>query len=228
MPATILDAPPLPRSPAPKNSIGSFNVSFVDMLSAFPIVMEVRAAIPFSDNDFFHFCQTNRDLTIERDAQGRFIIMPPAGGESGSRNGEVTRVLGNWVVSDGKGRFFDSSTGFILPNGATRSPDAAWVSKMRLANLTPEEKKKFLPLCPDFVIEIRSPTDALATLKDKMEEYRQNGARLGWLLDVQNKQVLIYRNGETDVETLENPQSLSGETVLPGFVLDMADIWNPL
>ena len=227
MPAAILDAPPLPRSPAPKDSTGSFNVSFVDMLSAFPIVMEVRAAIPFSDNDFFHFCQTNRDLTIERDVQGRFIIMPPAGGESSNRNLSVSARLYIWTIADGTGEGFDSSGGFILPNGATRSPDASWVSKTRLANLTPEEKKKFLPLCPDFVIEIRSPSDALATLQDKMEEYRQNGARLGWLLDVQNKQVLIYRNGETEVETLDNPQALSGETVLPGFVLDMTDIWNP-
>ena len=240
MPAATLDAPPasnaldaldapLPSAmPAPKPSAGCFDMSFADLPNGFPDTLEMWPDASLSREQFFKFCQTNRDLRIEQDAHGKVIIMPPAGGETGSRNAEVTCVLGNWSVSETKGQFFDSSTGFILPNGATRSPDASWVLKTRLAQLTPDQKTKFLPLCPDFVIEIRSPSDALAALQDKMEEYRQNGARLGWLINAASKAVFIYRENQTGAETLSDPQTLSGEGVLPGFVLHMTDIWNPL
>ena len=152
--------------------------------------------------------------------------MPPTGGESGNRNSEITRQLGNWTKQDGTGAVFDSSTGFKLPNGADRSPDAAWVQKSRLAVLTKEEKEKFLPLCPDFVIELLSPSDELEEVKAKMDEYIENGARLGWLLEPRSRRVYVYRPGES-VIMIENTGQISGEPELPGFVLNLREIWEP-
>ncbi len=145
-----------------------------------PVILYARPALNLSDAQFFAFCRQNRDLRIEQTAQGDWIIMPPTGFETGSCNNEVSRQLGNWARQDGTGVAVDSSTGFVLPNGAKRSPDASWVWKSRLAALTPEQKQKFLPLCPDFVTELRSPSDSLADTQEKMAEYRENGARLGW------------------------------------------------
>lgn len=178
-----------------------------------------------TDEAFYQLCQVNPDLKLERSAKGELIIMPPTGGESGRRNAEITIDLGIWNRQARLGYTFDSSTCFKLPNGAERSPDAAWVERSRWEALRPEEREKFPPLAPDFVIELRSATDNLSTLRAKMQEYRENGVRLGWLINPQDQQVEIYRL-EQDRETLQSPQQLSGESVLPGFVLDLTRIWT--
>lgn len=190
-----------------------------------PLVLHTRPAMEMDDRQFFEFCQLNRDWRIERTAEGDLEIMPPAGWESSSHNAGITAQLWTWAVRDGTGVLSDSSGGFILPNGATRAPDAAWVRKSRLRALTAEQKERFLPLCPDFVVELRSPSDRLATLQEKMREYIENGARLGWLLDVPNRQVYVYRP-DAGVERLDEPSALSGEPELPGFVLDLRAIWE--
>src|SRR5215475_7397164 len=184
-----------------------------------PLVLHTRPVFEMSDEVFFDFCQTNREWRIERSAEGEILIMPPTGGETGNQNAILNAFLTMWALRDGTGVSFDSSSGFDLPNRATRSPDAAWVKKSRLASLTPEQKKRFLPLCPDFVIELRLPSDYLKTLKDKMQEYIDNGAQLGWLLDTPNRRVYVYRPGRA-VECLENLATISGDPELPGFVLD--------
>jgi Uma2 family endonuclease len=178
-----------------------------------------------SDELFYDFCQTNREWRIERTAQGDVLIMPPSGWETGTYNARINAFLTMWALHDGTGVASDSSTGFELPNGAIRSPDAAWVKRSRLAPLTPEQKKRFLPLCPDFVIELRSPSDHLKTQQDKMQEYLANGAQLGWLFDIPNRRVYVYRPGAT-VECLENPATLVGDPELPSFVLDLEKIWE--
>jgi Uma2 family endonuclease len=178
-----------------------------------------------NDEQFFAFCQLNRDWRIERTAEGELIVMPPTGWKTGNYNLRVSAALLAWADQDGTGIATDSSTGFDLPNGATRSPDAAWVRRPRLATLTEKQKEKFLPLCPDFVIELRSPSDNLRTLQSKMQEYIDNGARLGWLLDAIDRRVYIYRAGVA-VERLDNPATISGDPELPGFVLDLTKIWE--
>ncbi len=190
-----------------------------------PLILYLPSVIDLTEDQFFEFCQINRDLRIERTAKGELIIMPPTGWETGRRNSDLTTALNLWAKQEGSGVASDSSTGFILPNGATRSPDAAWVKRSRLAALTPEQRKKFLPLCPDFVIELRSASDSVSDLQDKMQEYIDNGAQLGWLIDPQRKQVYVYRP-HSPVECLENPSTLSGEPVLPGLVLELKDIWE--
>lgn len=190
------------------------------------MVMTMTDGEVMTDDQFFEFCQMNRDLRIERSAEGEIIIMPPAGGETGGRNAHLNFFVNQWARQDGRGITFDSSTGFILPNGATLSPDAAWVRRERLVALTPEQKRKFLPLCPDFVIELQSPSDTLTSLKRKMQEYITNGAQLGWLLVPDTKDVYIYRSGY-EPEQLTNPQQISGDPLLPGFVLNLAEIWDP-
>jgi Uma2 family endonuclease len=168
----------------------------------------------------------NRDLQLERTATGELIVNPPTGGESGQRNLSISTQLGNWFEAHEElGVAFDSSTGFRLPNGADRSPDASWVSQARWAALTPQQRQGFVPLCPDFVIELRSASDSLPKLQAKLQEYIDNGTRLGWLIDPQNRRVEIYRPGQP-VEILENPSTLSGEAVLPGFVLKLNRVWT--
>ncbi|GAB4294938.1 MAG: Uma2 family endonuclease [Oscillatoriaceae cyanobacterium] len=184
----------------------------------------LRLQFDLTDEQFWQLCQENRDLKFERTATGELIIMPPTGGETGHRNIEIAYQLQGWSRQQNLGIAFDSSTGFKLPNGADRSPDASWVKIQRWQGLTPEQKKKFLPLCPDFVVELRSESDNLNNLQEKMKEYQENGAQLGWLIDPQNQRVEIYRPGQ-EVEILENPVALSGEEVLPGFVLDLNHIW---
>ena len=188
-------------------------------------LVHLQPVINMSDEEFFDFCQLNRELRIERTAEGDLLIMPPVGGETSARNNELGWQLTRWAKEDGSGAVFDSSCGFVLPNGATRSPDAAWVQHSRLAVLTPDQKKKFIPLCPDFVIELRSPSDALKDVKEKMEEYVSQGARLGWLFDPFNRRVLVYRP-QSPVETIDNASLLSGDPVLNGFVLDLTPIWE--
>ncbi|BAY97519.1 hypothetical protein NIES37_14610 [Tolypothrix tenuis PCC 7101] len=183
----------------------------------------LKLEIDLTDEQFFQMCQKNRNYRFERTASGEVLIMAPTGGETSNRNGRLTQKLFNWVDTNDLGIAFDSNGGFKLPNGAERSPDASWV-KIDLWNaLTPEQQEKFAPICPDFVVELRSPSDSLKDLQEKMREYIENGARLGWLIDRKNQRVEIYRPGK-DVEILDNPESLSGEDVLPGFVLHLQQI----
>lgn len=189
------------------------------------LVVRMPPSIEMDDEQFFHFCSVNRDLRIERTAEGEIEIMPPTGWETGRRNMAIAGQLWAWALRDGTGVATDSSAGFNLPNGATRAPDAAWVRRERLAGLTTEQKERFLPLCPDFVVELRSPSDGLDALREKMEEYMENGARLGWLLDAPEKRCYVYRPGR-ETELLEEPATLSAEPELAGFTLDLAPIWN--
>ena len=181
-------------------------------------------SIELTDEQFYQLCVNNRDLNIERNANGDLVIMPPTGGQTGNRNGRLTQQLFNWSDSNGTGIAFDSSTGFILPNGANRSPDASWIPLSKWDALTDKEKQRFLPLCPDFAVELLSPSDNLAKTQEKMREYIDNGSILGWLINPTQKQVEIYRQGKP-VEVLDSPNSLSGENVLSGFVLDLLPIW---
>jgi Uma2 family endonuclease len=188
------------------------------------LILNLSPTIELTDDQFFQLCQNNRDLRLERTAEGELIIMPPTGWESGNRNSKLTARVEFWADADGTGLAFDSSTGFKLPNGANRSPDASWVSRQRLVALNPDPAK-FLPMAPDFAVELRSANDSLKTLQQKMQEYIDNGVRLGWLIDPQNQRVEIYRPNR-DIEVLQSPTSLSGEDVLPGFVLDLTQILN--
>jgi Uma2 family endonuclease len=183
----------------------------------------LELTIDLTDDQFFELCQKNRDYRFERTSDGELIIMPPTGGETSNRNARLTQRLMNWADTNELGIAFDSNGGFKLPNGADRAPDASWIKIERWNALTSEQRQKFLPLCPDFVVELRSPTDSLKTTQEKMQEYIDNGARLGWLIDQKNQRVEIYRQGQ-DVEILQSPASLSGEDVLPGFVLDLKGI----
>lgn len=179
--------------------------------------------IELTEEQFFQLCQNNRDLRFERSALGDLTIMPPTGSETGNRNIDLSYQLQSWSRQNNLGLAFDSSTGFRLPNGANRSPDAAWVSNQRWEVLTTAEKEKFAPLSPDFVVELRSKTDSLDKLQAKMQEYIENGTKLGWLLDRHHQRVEIYRPNQV-VEIISSPQSLSGENILPGFVLDLKHI----
>ncbi|WP_341524830.1 Uma2 family endonuclease [Nostoc sp. UHCC 0302] len=183
----------------------------------------LKLKIDLTDEQFFKMCQKNRDYRFERTASGEILIMPPTGSDTGRRNVKITTQLDIWNSENNLGKGFDSSTGFTLPNGAERSPDVSWVKIERWNALTPEQQEKFAPICPDFVVELRSPSDSIKDLQDKMQEYIENGAQLGWLIDRKNKRVEIYRPSQ-DIEILENPTSLSGEDILPGFVLDLKQI----
>jgi Uma2 family endonuclease len=178
-----------------------------------------------TDDEFFEFCAANRELRIEMSAEGEMIIMLPVGSEGGKRNFDLAVAFGVWVKSDGRGIGFDSSTGYTLPNGAKRSPDLSWIPKNRWNAIPKKMRKKFAPICPDFVVELRSETDSLDMLKSKMEEYMANGALLGWLIDPLEKKVHIYRP-DAAVETLENPSCISGDPLLEGFVLDLTEIFS--
>ena len=185
--------------------------------------IDLAPVIQLTDEQFYELCVQNPDYKFERTAKGALIIMSPTGGETGGKNWSINGQLWLWNQRTGLGIGFDSSTCFKLPNGADRSPDAAWILQERWDALSREERRKFPPICPDFVLELRSPTDTLKNLREKMVEYRENGARLGWLIDPINKQVEVYRLGQ-EVEVLKEPVTLSGEDVLPGFVLDLAGI----
>lgn len=191
----------------------------VNPIIAIPEIFKV------THEQFKELAVVNRDLRLERTATGELIVMPPTGSDTGNCNQDISGQLWFWNRQTKLGKVFDSSTGFHLPNGADRSPDASWVKLERWEALTPEEKKGFAPICPDFVIELRSPSDNMEPLRAKMKEYMENKARLGWLIDRKNKKVEIYRQGQ-DVEVLDNPISLSGEDVLPGFILDLTDVWQ--
>jgi Uma2 family endonuclease len=195
-------------------------------IKTIPLEIPDSIALQVTPEQFEVLAIANQDLQLERTAQGELIVNPPTGGESGKRNLKISVQFGNWVEENEElGEGFDSSTGFTLPDGAIRSPDASWVSRERWESLTPEQKKGFVPLCPDFVIELRSESDSLATLQTKMCEYIDNGTRLGWLIDPRNRRVEIYRPA-TEVEGLVNPIALSGEEVLPGFILNLKRVWG--
>ena len=187
------------------------------------ITLELNPFIDLTDEQFFQLCQHHGDYRFERTASGALIIMSPTGGETSKRNLEIALQLGMWNKQTKLGVAFDSSGGFKLPNGAERSPDAAWVKKERWDALTLEQRQKFPPLSPDFVVELCSPSDSVKKTQEKMQEYMDNQVRLGWLIDPQSKRVKIYRQGQ-NVEVLNAPKSLPGEAVLPGFVLDLVEI----
>ncbi|MGK7876350.1 MAG: Uma2 family endonuclease [Xenococcaceae cyanobacterium] len=185
--------------------------------------LNLPSTIKLTDEQFFDLCQNNHDYQFERTASGDLVIMPPTGGETGRRNIKLSAQLEIWSSQTKLGVAFDSSTCFKLPNGADRSPDAAWIKRDRWDALTAEQKFKFPPICPDFVVELHSPTDTRSKLQEKMVEYWDNGARLGWLIDPQTRRVEVYRPHQ-EVEILEDPATLSGEEVLRGFVLDLEPI----
>ncbi len=186
----------------------------------------ITFAIPkITPEQFLEICQANLDLRLELTASGEVIIMPPTHPWTGKQNSGLNAQLWNWNDRTGLGIVFDSSTGFTLPNGAVRSPDASWIDSQRWDSLTEKQKKsEFSPIAPDFVIELRSSSDSIKTLREKMQEYIDNGVRLGWLIDSQTKQVEIYRQKQ-QVEVLSSPDTVSGEDVLPGFVLNLNKIW---
>ena len=188
------------------------------------LTLNLNPIIKLTDEQFFQLCQENENIRLERTAKGELIIMSPAGGETSSSNAGLTAQIWIWNQQNRLGKVFDSSGGFKLPNGADRSPDASWVKLERWNALTPEQQKKFPPICPDFVVELMSPSDSLKETQDKMKEYRDNGAVLGWLINRKSRQVEIYRQNQ-EVEVLESPVAVSGEDVLPGFILNLESIW---
>jgi Uma2 family endonuclease len=195
-----------------------------EMLASFEICDEDR---PLNDEEFFDFCMANSDLRIERLANGKIVIMPPTGSESSYRNSEISAQLRNWAKQDGRGVCFESSGGFFLESGASFAPDAAWIPKSRVAKFTKEQKQRFLHICPDFVIELRSPSDRLPALKAKMEEWMRNGAQLGWLIDADRRVVFTYRPGQP-AEELRGADAIDGEGPVAGFRLDLRDVWEGL
>jgi len=188
------------------------------------LTISLSPVINLTDEQFFQICRHNSDLRFERNAQGELTIMAPEGSETGMRSAVITTDLTIWNRRTQLGYTFGSSTGFKLPNGSERSPDAAWICKECWDALTREERSRFAPICPDFVVELMSPSDILTNIQTKMQEYQDNGTRLGWLIDRGNRQVEIYRIGQPK-EVLHNPNVISGEDVLPGFVLSLDEIW---
>lgn len=189
-----------------------------------PLTVNLPAIAPMTHAQFYDFCLANRDLRIERTANGDVVIMPPAFADTGNRNLKIAQQLANWADQNGTGESFDSSAGFTLSNGATRSPDASWVRLERWQALTEAQKASFAPICPDFVIELRSSSDTLTSLQDKMQEYMVNGAVLGLLIDRKNRTVHLYRPDQ-EPSILDDPETVSGDPELSGFVLKMAKIW---
>ena len=193
-----------------------------DALRCFPV--RIRPVGLFSDEQFYEFCRLNSDLDIERTAQGDLLIMAPASFRSSHINLRIVLQLGRWAERDGTGVATESSGGFILPNSAMRAPDAAWIRRNRLTTVPQEQQDRFLPLCPDFAIELRSPSDTLDAARAKMSEYLDNGLRLGWLIDPFARRVYVYRPG-ADVDVLDDPDGVDGAPVLPGFRLNLGRIW---
>ena len=192
------------------------------------ISIVIPSLMPFkvTDEQFLELARLNRDLRLERTAAGELIVNPPTGGITGRRNSSITGQLHHWFERNEElGEVFDSSMGFTLANGAVFSPDAAWISRQRWESLTSEQQEGFIPLCPDFVVELRSKSDSLESLRRKMSEYIDNGTKLGWLINPQNRQVEVYRFSQ-GVEILDNPTELLGEDILPGFILNLKRIWQ--
>jgi Uma2 family endonuclease len=190
-----------------------------------PIKLVLDQHSRFTEKAYANFCIANPDLRLERTAEGEIVIMPPTGGESSAREFEVARQLGNWAIADGRGQGFSPNVQFILPSGAHRSPDTAWVSKKRLAPLSERERRKFLPVVPEFVVEVMSPSDRLSAAQCKMEEWIANGVELGWLIDGDAETVFIYRRGHP-VEKKRGVRKLAGDGPVSGFVLDLKPVWQ--
>lgn len=188
------------------------------------VILTVPKSYEITDDRFEEWVSANRDLHLELTAERELVIMPPTGGETGDRNFEISGQLWYWNRQSRLGKAFDSSTGFRLANGAIRSPDVAWIRIDRWQALSPQQRQQFLPLCPDFAIELVSRTDRIERVRDKMREYVDNGLRLGWLIEPESRAIEIYRSDRT-VKMLESPFSLSGEDILPGFILDLQPIW---
>lgn len=189
------------------------------------IVLNLKPFVELSDDQFYQLCRNHRELKFERTAQGELLIVSPVGGEGGSREADLIGDLVFWNRRTKMGKVFSSSTCFKLPNGANRSPDAAWVSWERWSQLTLEQQKKFPPICPDFVIELRSESDALEPLQQKMQEYINNGLRLGWLINPQDQQIEIYKANQPK-QVLQNADQVDGDNILPGFVVDFSIFWQ--
>ena len=190
-----------------------------------PLNLPSTLKLTISHEQFVQLAWVNQNLQLERTATGELIVMPPTGSDTGNKNADILGQLWLWNRQTQLGQIFDSSSGFHLPNGADRSPDVSWIDQDRWDTLTPEEKSGFAPLCPDFVLELRSKNDSLESLQQKMQEYQENGAKLGWLIDRNRKKVEIYRPKKS-VEVQNSPNSLSGEDILPSFTLDLSEIWN--
>jgi Uma2 family endonuclease len=194
-------------------------------LSEMPLPLRFRTEQPMSDEELMRFCAANDDLRVERDANGEILVMTPAGNRTGRMNALIIAALTTWAEGDGRGYAFDSNTGFSLPDGSMRSPDAAWVRRTKWDVLTEEEKERFSHISPEFIIELRSPTDSLGELQAKMVQWIANGVQLGWLIDPENKTVSIYRPGEQP-EVLTHPTSVQGNGAMAGFELVMARVWG--
>jgi len=190
------------------------------------LVLHVPDSLRMTDDQLLEFCAVNSELRIERTAEGDLIVTPPAGAETSRANNDIGSQLGTWARRDGTGSAFDSSGGFTLPNGAMRSPDAAWILKTRWRKLSKEERQRFSHICPDFVIELKSPSDSISILKAKMEEWIANGVRLGWLIHPERQRVHVYRPNRA-VEVLTNVTSVSADPELSGFTLDLTTVWDP-
>ena len=198
----------------------SFDISFL------PLPVRVSTPVPMTDDELLRFSSDNSALRIEQEPNGDLTIMTPGGGNTGKMNLQISRLLGNWAETDGRGYGFDSSTGFRLPDGSVRSPDASWVAKERWDALSEMEQTKYSPLCPEFVIELTSPTDRPKDVRRKMlEDWMPNGVRVGWVIDPKAKTVTIYRAGE-DPETLVDPSSVQGTGPMRGFELVMSRVWG--
>ena len=189
------------------------------MMTTQSVILNIKN-VELSDDQFYQLCQINEDWKLEQTAKGELIIMPPVGAISGNRESDFNGYIWLWNLQTKLGKVFSSSTVFTLPNGGKRSPDVAWIVNERWESLNIQEKEKFAKICPDFIIELRSRTDSLSRLQEKMQEYLDSGLGLGWLIDPQNQQVEIYRQNQT-VEIVSLPTTLSGEDILPGFILEL-------
>ena len=194
-------------------------------LAEMPLPLRFRPEKPMSDEELMRFCAANDAVRVERDANGEILVMTPAGSKTSKMNLRIGRFLDEWTELDGRGVAFESNGGFTLPDGSMRAADVAWVARTRWEALTDAEQSRYAPLCPDFVIELRSPNDSLSELKTKMEHWIANGAQLGWLIDPENKTVSLYRPGE-EPEILAHPTSVQGSGVMAGFELVMARVWE--
>ena len=206
----MIEAPPPPQVMLPLNRL----------------VVKFRPLYAMTPDEFYEFCLLNPELNVELTAEGEIVFMTPSGTKTGARNAQIILALGRWASEDKRGVFFDSSAGFTLPNKAVRSPDASWLLREKWAALKPEQRERFAPVCPDFVVELASPSDHVSDLQAKMEEYIANGARLGWLILPETRTIYVYQPDQ-DAQLLSDADAIAGDPVLPGFTLDLRPIWEP-